>query len=99
MTQDYPNCTYHGCDIVDVTNKNLKIDQFTFNFGNVIQGLPYEDNTFDFVQMRFFIFALRKEEWPLAIKEIIRVVKPGGMIQLMEPDFKVSLMACLIQYF
>jgi ubiquinone/menaquinone biosynthesis C-methylase UbiE len=49
--------------------------------------------------MRFFLLALRKEEWPLAVKEIIRVVKPGGMIQLMEPDFKVSLMTCLIQYF
>ncbi|KAG1425587.1 hypothetical protein G6F58_001853 [Rhizopus delemar] len=90
MTQDYPNCTYHGCDIVDVTNKNLKIDQFTFNFGNVIQGLPYEDNTFDFVQMRLFTAALRKEEWPIALKEIIRLTKPGGMIQLMEPDFRLS---------
>ncbi|KAG0969140.1 hypothetical protein G6F29_014253 [Rhizopus arrhizus] len=93
MTQDYPNCTYHGCDIVDVTNKNLKIDQFTFNFGNVIQGLPYEDNTFDFVQMRLFTAALRKEEWPIALKEIIRLTKPGGMIQLMEPDFRSILYA------
>ncbi|KAG0789437.1 hypothetical protein G6F22_006710 [Rhizopus arrhizus] len=89
MINDYPNCTYHGCDIVDTTNKILKVDQFTYNYGNVLVGLPYEDNTFDFVQMRFFILALRKEEWPLAIKEIIRVVKPGGMIQLMEPDLEL----------
>ncbi|KAG0750609.1 hypothetical protein G6F57_000625 [Rhizopus arrhizus] len=89
MINDYPNCTYHGCDIADTTNKILKVGQFTYSYGNILTGLPYESNTFDFVQMRFFLLALRKEEWPLAVKEIIRVVKPGGMIQLMEPDFKL----------
>lgn len=90
MNNDYPNCTYHGCDIVDTTNKILKIKQFTFSYGNVIEGLPYADNTFDFVNMRFFVYALRKEEWPIAFKEIIRVVKPGGMIQTTEFEFRVS---------
>ncbi|KAG1460573.1 hypothetical protein G6F46_003737 [Rhizopus delemar] len=89
MNNDYPNCTYHGCDIVDTTNKILKIKQFTFSYGNVIEGLPYADNTFDFVNMRFFVYALRKEEWPIAFKEIIRVVKPGGMIQTTEFEFRL----------
>lgn len=91
MINDYPNCTYHGCDIVDTTNKILKVDQFTYNYGNVLVGLPYEDNTFDFVHMRFFALALRKEEWPIALKEAVRVVKPGGRIQLTEPGMRVSL--------
>jgi ubiquinone/menaquinone biosynthesis C-methylase UbiE len=90
MINDYPNCTYHGCDIADTTNKVLKINQFTYNHGNVVKGLPYKDNTFDFVHMRFFIFALRAEEWPIAIKEAIRVVKPGGMVQFYEGGFEVS---------
>ncbi|KAG1049410.1 hypothetical protein G6F43_008264 [Rhizopus delemar] len=91
MINDYPNCTYHGCDIVDTTNKVLKIDQFTYSHGNIVKGLPYKDDTFDFVHMRFFIFALRAEEWPIAIKEAIRVVKPGGMVQFYEAGFE-----CLI---
>ncbi|KAG1152477.1 hypothetical protein G6F37_004191 [Rhizopus arrhizus] len=89
MINDYPNCTYHGCDIVDTTNKILKADQFTYNYGNVLVGLPYEDNTFDFVHMRFFALALRKEEWPIALKEAMRVVKPGGRIQLTEPGMRL----------
>ncbi|KAG0789374.1 hypothetical protein G6F57_004256 [Rhizopus arrhizus] len=93
MINDYPNCTYHGCDIADTTNKVLKISQFTYNHGNVVKGLPYEDNTFDFVHMRFFIFALRAEEWPIAIKEAIRVVKPGGMVQFYEGGFECLIMA------
>ncbi|KAG1043129.1 hypothetical protein G6F43_011733 [Rhizopus delemar] len=86
MINDYPNCTYHGCDIADVTNKVLAIKQFTYKHGNVVKGLPYADSMFDFVHMRFFVYALRKEEWPIAIKELIRVVKPGGMLQLTEAD-------------
>ncbi|KAG1176646.1 hypothetical protein G6F70_003379 [Rhizopus microsporus] len=42
------------------------------------------DNAFDFVHMRLFIAALREDEWPAAINEVLRVAKPGGMIQLME---------------
>ncbi|KAG1401635.1 hypothetical protein G6F60_006258 [Rhizopus arrhizus] len=89
MINDYPNCTYHGCDIVNATSKFLNANQFTFSYGNVVKGLPYADNTFDFVHMRLLILALRKEEWPIAIKEVIRVVKPGGMLQLTEAHLKL----------
>ncbi|RCI00883.1 hypothetical protein CU097_015874 [Rhizopus azygosporus] len=74
----------------DITNKNINLKQFTFTKGNVIEGLPYEDNTFDFVHMRFFVAALREEnEWPTALGEVIRVTKPGGMIQVSDFDLKV----------
>ncbi|KAG1438530.1 hypothetical protein G6F56_012614 [Rhizopus delemar] len=64
MTHDYPNCSYTGSDIVDVTNKNLNINQFTFKYGNVVKGLPFADNTFDLVHIRLLVYALRVEEWP-----------------------------------
>ncbi|ORE02480.1 S-adenosyl-L-methionine-dependent methyltransferase [Rhizopus microsporus var. microsporus] len=90
MVQEYPNCAYHGCDIDDITYKKIRVNQFTFSKGNVIKGLPYEDNTFDFVHMRFFVAALREEnEWPTALGEVIRVTKPGGMIQVSDFDLKV----------
>lgn len=94
MITDYPNCEYHGCDIEDITNKLLKLDKFTFTYGNVVTGLPYEDNTFDFIYMRLFMYALRAEEWAPAISEVIRVVKPGGMIQFFEAGIEVSDNSC-----
>ncbi|CAO3689195.1 unnamed protein product [Rhizopus stolonifer] len=90
MIVDYPNCTFHGCDITDVTNKVLNMNQLVFNYGNVVNGLPYADNTFDFVHMRSFVLALREKEWPVAIKEVLRVTKPGGMIQFGELDLKLT---------
>ncbi|ORE02889.1 S-adenosyl-L-methionine-dependent methyltransferase [Rhizopus microsporus var. microsporus] len=88
MMRDYPNCTYHGCDISDTRYKKVNIEKFIFTCGNVVKGLPYEDNTFDFVHMRLLVLALREEEWPTAISELIRVTKPGGMIQLLEMDLR-----------
>lgn len=41
--------------------------------------------------MRLFIAAFREDEWPAAINEVLRVAKPGGMIQLMEYVSKVSI--------
>ncbi|KAG0739696.1 hypothetical protein G6F16_003602 [Rhizopus arrhizus] len=51
-----------------------------------VQGLSYADNTFDFVHIRFLVLALREDQWPMTIKELARVTKPGGMIQMTELD-------------
>ncbi|CEJ02869.1 hypothetical protein RMCBS344292_16862 [Rhizopus microsporus] len=91
----HPNCTYYGCDLVDVVDKEAMPKQFTFTIGNVVEGLPYEDNTFDFVHMRLLVLSLREEEWPLAVKEAVRVAKPGGYLQFVESSGDVSTLYIL----
>ncbi|CEG78924.1 hypothetical protein RMATCC62417_13458 [Rhizopus microsporus] len=88
MITDYPNCRYEGCDMVDVVSQKPMPEQFTFNIGNVLEGLPYPDNTFDLVHMRLFTLALQYDEWPGVIKELLRVTKPGGLVQIMEADIE-----------
>ncbi|KLO08431.1 S-adenosyl-L-methionine-dependent methyltransferase [Schizopora paradoxa] len=54
-----------------------------------VTSLPAEwSNKFDFVNQRLLVAALLASEWPKALAEIYRVVKPGGAIQLMEADFR-----------
>ncbi|CEG64289.1 hypothetical protein CU097_007149 [Rhizopus azygosporus] len=88
MITDYPNCRYEGCDMVDVVSQKPMPKQFTFNIGNVLDGLPYPDNTFDLVHLRLFTLALQYDEWPGVIKELLRVIKPGGLVQIMEADIE-----------
>jgi ubiquinone/menaquinone biosynthesis C-methylase UbiE len=52
----------------------------SFKLGNILEGLDYPDNTFDVVHFRFFILAFKKHEWAPILKEIMRVLKPGGYI-------------------
>ncbi|KAF9571601.1 hypothetical protein EC968_000339 [Mortierella alpina] len=48
------------------------------------QGLPFEDDTFDFVYQRFMIMGYLAKDWPFVIQELVRVTKPGGIIELTE---------------
>ncbi|KAG1449366.1 hypothetical protein G6F56_008661 [Rhizopus delemar] len=73
----------------NTTNKNLKVN-FQLQIGNILNGLPYADNTFDLVNMRLFVFALREEQWPAVINELMRVVRQGGIMQIIEVDLKVN---------
>ncbi|CAO3669119.1 unnamed protein product [Rhizopus stolonifer] len=88
MASTFPNCTFDCCDIVDVVNTKIMPGKIKFSYGNLVKGLSYADNTFDFVQIRFFVYALTEKEWPLAIMEALRVTKVGGLVQLMEHDIK-----------
>ncbi|CAG8853328.1 14285_t:CDS:2, partial [Gigaspora margarita] len=48
---------------------------------NVLEGIPFEDNTFDFVFQRYLVFGYPKEKWPFIMNEIVRVLKLGGFLE------------------
>jgi len=54
---------------------------------NSVTSLPLEwDNTFVLVHQRLLMAGLRKGEWISALKEMYRVLAPGGWVQLCECD-------------
>jgi SAM-dependent methyltransferase len=61
--------------------KNVKFAQ-----ANLLCGLPFEDNEFDFVRLCYFVHSLASCEWEPVIKELIRVTKSGGWVEFVEPD-------------
>ncbi|CDS13309.1 hypothetical protein LRAMOSA05487 [Lichtheimia ramosa] len=84
---EHPNAHVTGIDMADMFPTTIRPENVTFQLCNILDGLPYEDNTFDFVHMRQLIVALRAKEWPVVLNEIYRVLKPGGLVQLVESDF------------
>ncbi|CAG8518108.1 6050_t:CDS:2 [Dentiscutata heterogama] len=85
----YPNSTFHGIDMAEMFPKdtssypNVKFSQI-----NVVKdGLPFESNSFDFIHLRFLVQYLTEDEWDnKVLKELIRVLKPGGYLEIMEFD-------------
>ncbi len=57
---------------------------YTFVQGDVFQGLPFDDATFDFVHQRLLLFAIPAHRWPAVVAELVRVTRPGGWIELVE---------------
>jgi ubiquinone/menaquinone biosynthesis C-methylase UbiE len=76
--------TLHGIDIEprlfpDTTSTKTGV---TFSVGSAL-ALPVSwNNRFDLVHQRLLVAAWRDIEWPQAIAAMLRVLKPGGSIEL-----------------
>lgn len=75
-----------GTDISDVYFPTSPPANAYFSV-NTVTRMPLEwTSQFDFVHQRSLFSALRSFEWLAAISEIYRVTKPGGHVQLFEPN-------------
>ncbi|KAJ7730733.1 S-adenosyl-L-methionine-dependent methyltransferase [Mycena metata] len=73
-----------GADIESQLFPASPPDNFEFCVQSVTR-LPADwSNTFSLVHQRLLIFALQTHEWPVALREIYRVLRPGGWIQIDE---------------
>ncbi|KAI8144362.1 S-adenosyl-L-methionine-dependent methyltransferase [Fennellomyces sp. T-0311] len=88
MSEKYPNSTFHGVDAYPVFPNEVKPQNCQFQLGNVADRLPYPDNYFDFIHQRLLIFGLTRTDWKNAIKEHLRVLKPGGYLEILECDIE-----------
>jgi SAM-dependent methyltransferase len=86
MATDFPKSKVIGIDMVPVFPTTVKPDNCNFTLANILHGLPFMDNTFDLISMRFFVFALRKEEWQVVLRELKRVCRVGGYCEFLEGD-------------
>ncbi|KAF9241487.1 hypothetical protein DTO013E5_8786 [Penicillium roqueforti] len=66
--------------------------QFQIVKQNLVEEFPAEwKDSFDLVHQRFVIPLFKTEEVPLVLRNLIRCVKPGGWIQLVEMDFQTPV--------
>ena len=82
MATEYPNAKITGIDISPIRPSQVKPDNFTFIQANILDGLPFEDNTFDYVFQRLLFAAITRDKWPFVINELTRVLKPGGYLEV-----------------
>ncbi|KAJ3036421.1 hypothetical protein HDV00_002745 [Rhizophlyctis rosea] len=86
MATDFPTIHFTGLDMSPVQPGNIKPRNVDFMTGDLTKlPLPFGDGTFDFVHMRLLLLGLRAEFWPTLIAEVVRITKPGGWVEFMEP--------------
>jgi ubiquinone/menaquinone biosynthesis C-methylase UbiE len=89
MATHFPKAHVIGFDITPppVTTADAPHPgNFRFVQGNMLEGLPFPDNSFDVVHQRLVIVALPTAQWVRQIQELLRVTRPGGWIELVEGD-------------
>ena len=82
IKKEYPSADVTILDLPDPPNdpSNIKFEEFKA----VLEGLPYNDNTFDLVQQRYRsdIFPEQQSKEKV-INDYIRITKPGGWIEFL----------------
>ncbi|CAO3593973.1 unnamed protein product [Absidia cylindrospora] len=90
MATEYPNCEVYGIDIHAFYPQTIRPPNSVFMRADALEGLPFQNEMFDLVQIRLMVAAIKVEEWPKLIVEALRVLKPGGVLQMIEPDYRDS---------
>lgn len=90
MAQDYPSSSFTGIDMVDLIPKTGIPDNFSFTKANILRGLPFKDNTFDYTFQRLMTGTFSPNDWQNVVKELARVTKPGGWVELVEASFALE---------
>ncbi|KAF9921615.1 hypothetical protein FBU30_008316 [Linnemannia zychae] len=92
MAKEFPNATVYGIDINPelFPSVHQKVpSNCLFSPSNLLTRLSFPNHYFDFVYQRFLYLGLTVDDWPVALKELRRVMKPGGWIELFEPCMRV----------
>lgn len=90
MASLFPGANVVGSDInapaeeTQPQGPNARPDNYAFVPGNILEGLPFADGSFDFVHMRLLLFAIPEARWPDVTRELLRVTRPGGWVELVE---------------
>lgn len=89
----FPQARVVGMDLVSTAIEEDKVlghgldarpANYQFAVGNVLEGLPFPDDSFDFTHQRLLITAIPRERWPAVLAELARVTRPGGWVELAE---------------
>ncbi len=99
VARAYPEMELVGIDISNImiayaqTHARLQQvqERVTFQTQNLTNlPWPFADASFDMVNARFMAGFLLREQWPQVLAECFRVVKPGGIVALSEPEWGIS---------
>jgi len=93
MAQLFPQANVIGLDVKppavdEKAERNREMDvrppNYRFVAGNLLEGLPFADASFDFVHMRLLFTAIPHDRWQAAVNELVRVTRPGGWVELVD---------------
>jgi ubiquinone/menaquinone biosynthesis C-methylase UbiE len=85
VADNYPQTRVYGIDISPVQPVYVP-DNCCFYLENALEGLSFHDEKFGLVQSRCLGAGIPDRLWSSYIREIWRVTKPGGWVQLIEID-------------
>ncbi len=90
----YPHMSLVGIDLnphyLEYARKQAAVqqveDRVEFRQMDALGRLAFPSESFDLVNMRFAISFVRTWEWPDLLKDMLRILRPGGVIRLTDEE-------------
>ncbi|KAI8989413.1 hypothetical protein BDB01DRAFT_895261 [Pilobolus umbonatus] len=88
MATEFPNAIFYGVDIFPIFPTTVKPANTFFLKHDILDksGLPYPESYFDYIFMRHVYSRYSEDDWEIIMKEIKRLLKPGGYVELRDMD-------------
>ncbi len=92
--QTYPEMSLVGIDInqhlIEYAHAQAAAhhvdDRVEFQVMDALRILEFPDASFDLINLRFAISFVRTWDWPLLLKKLLRIVRPGGVVRLTDEE-------------
>ncbi len=83
IAQQFPLARVVGLDLENLKASGSVPANYEFVRGNLLERLPFRDDAFDFVHQRLVLAsAVPFERWMDVFRELLRVTRPGGWLEL-----------------
>lgn len=83
LTEEFGDAVVTGLDLTE--GKPGRPSRYQPVRADLLAGLPFTDAAFDFVHQRLLFLGIPVGAWPAAVREMVRVTRPGGWVELVEP--------------
>jgi len=77
--------------IINKLIKNLPCFPKEVNYGDIVKGLKYDNNSFDVIYCSHMLEHLTRDDFIIALYEIKRLLKSNGAFRFVIPDIKFIL--------
>ena len=95
MARLFPSARVFGLDLEPSQSLSLTASSTTvpsnyrFVQGNLLEGLPFPNATFQYTHQRMLVMGIPLERWPQAIRELMRVTRSEGWVEVLELGTKI----------
>lgn len=87
LSNEYSFSEFTGIDKTKLFPSLIKPSNLNFIHANIVEGLPFQENHFDFVYLNIVEPRYTLDQWTFIFSELIRVAKPGGYVEVSINDY------------